>query len=466
MAAPHLTLAALPALFAILFVMACDITEVAEPSQGNPDAGLELMPEDRVQGLIDQLYLSLIDLQNSVIELQKILVAYEERSGEQNREGDTAPTHVRIVPQAIVESDSPREADLKLAAEPLVRVGLLDGPDEYLFGNIAGAARLMDGSVVVADDQSHEVRMFDAGGRHLWTSGREGEGPGEYRRLRLMRGCPGAAVAIFDWNQNRITRLGRDGSVIDVRVLDAVEVSPYNDPTCAPNGDLVFDEWPESEWDDAEAVEPGAFYRWRIDLRWMGDDGVVTLATGIPGAERFNHGGGSGPRTWGKDMAFAVAATGVWYGSADDYEIEHVDWTGRVTRVARWAGPDPTVTREHLNRFRDAYLARYETPEERRRFERERWPEIRDDLPERFPAYLSEGLLPLPDGSLWVVPHPWRDMGGDEFHLLDPDGVWLHRLRIPAGRTLLDAGPDWVLLLEEGEFDEQSVAVYEVAEGP
>ena len=254
--------------------------------------------------------------------------------------------------------------------------------------------------------------------------------------------------------------------MIDTRVLAGVQVNPYNDPTCAPNGDLVFDEWPESEWDDGETVALGEFYRWKMDLSLERDDGVLTLARGIPGAERFNYGGGSGPRTWGKDIAFTVTATGVWYGSADDYELEHVDWNGRVTRIARWTGPDLEVTREHLNRYRDAYLARYETAEERRSFERERWPDIRDDLPESFPAYVAEGLLSLPDGSVWVVPHSWRDLGGRaEFHLLGPDGTWLHRLTIPSGRTLLDAGPGWVLLLEKGEFDEQSVAVYELVEG-
>ena len=165
-------------------------------------------------------------------------------------------------------------------------------------------------------------------------------------------------------------------------------------------------------------------------------------------------------------MVFAVTASGVWYGSADDYQLEHVDWTGRVTRVARWNGPDLDVTDEHLNRYRDSYLARYETADERQSFERERWPEIRDDLPERFPAYASRGLLPLPDGSVLVVPYSWRDLGADEFHLLGPDGTWLHRLTIPAGRTLVDAGRGWVLLLEEGEFDEQSVAVYTLLEGP
>lgn len=370
-----------------------------------------------------------------------------------------------VTAQTIVESDSPREADLVLADEPLVRVGLLDGPDEYLFGNITGAVRLEDGSVVVADESIFEIRMFDARGRHVWTSGRRGEGPGEYKGIRLMRGCPGATVTVFDWSQDRITRLGPDGSVIDTRVLATAAVNPYNDPTCAPNGDLVFDEWPKSEWDDVETVPLGEFYRWKVDLSLERDDGVLALARGIPGAERFNYGGGSGPRTWGKDMAFTVTATGVWYGSADDYELEHVDWDGRVTRIARWAGPDLEVTREHLNRYRDAYLARYETAAERRQFERERWPDIRDDLPESFPAYVSEGLLSLPDGSVLVVPHSWRDLGGDEFHLLGPDGTWLHRVTMPSGRTLLDAGPGWVLLLEKGEFDEQSVAVYELVEG-
>lgn len=370
-----------------------------------------------------------------------------------------------VAAQTIIESDSSREPDLVLAEGPLVRVGLLDGPDEYLFGNIKGAVRLEDGSVVVADESIYEIRMFDARGRHAWSSGRKGEGPGEYEGIRLMRGCPGATVTVFDWSQDRITRLGPDGTVIDTRVLAGAGVNPYNSPTCAPNGDLVFDEWPESGWDLEETVPLGEFYRWKIDLRLERDDGVVTLASGIPGAERFNYGGGSGPRTWGKDLAFTVTATGVWYGSADDYKLEHVDWNGRVTRMARWAGPDLEVTREHLGRYLDAYLARYETAAERRQFERERWPEIRDDLPESFPAYASEGLLSLPDGSVWVVPHPWRGLGTAEFHLLGPDGTWLHRLTIPSGRTLLDAGPGWVLLLEKGEFDEQSVAVYELVEG-
>ena len=364
--------------------------------------------------------------------------------------------------QTIVESDAPREANLVLSDEPLLRIGMLDGPDEYMFGNISGAIRLEDGSVVVADEQSREVRRFDADGGHVWTSGREGEGPGEYRGLWLLRGCPGAAVTVYDWRLRRITELDSDGSVVNTRALRGADgPGPYGAPACSPDGDLVVTDWPDSE--ENLAVGP---FRWEMSLSREQDGSLATLRSGIPGTELYHHGGGiSGPVTWGKDLAFAVTATGVWYGSADDYQLEHVDWTGRVTRVARWNGPDLVVTREHLNRYRDSQLARYETADERQTFERERWPEIRDGLPERFPAYASKGVLPLTDGSVLVVPHPWRDLGADELHLLGPDGTWLHRLTIPAGRTLFDAGPGWVLLLEAGEFDEQSAALYELVDG-
>ncbi len=359
-------------------------------------------------------------------------------------------------------TDAPSQwiPDLVLADDPLVRIGVLDGPMEYIFGNVTGAIRLEDGSVVIADEQRYEVRMYDASGRHVWTSGRSGEGPGEYGGLRLLQGCPGAAITIFDWRLDRITELGPDGSVADTRVLNEAGILPYETLACSPAGDLVFTAWPDSEWEENLAVGE---YRWEVALSWERDGSVATLRSGIPGTERFNYGGGnSGPRTWGRDMAFAVTPTGVWYGSADDYELEHVDWTGRVTRIARWTGPDLRVTREHLDRYRDAYLARYDTPEDRRRFERERWPNIRDGLPERFPAY--EALLPLPDGSVWITTFAWRARN-PELHLLDADGVWFRRLTIPAGSTVLDAGPDWLLLLQRGEMDVQSVALYEVVEG-
>lgn len=357
----------------------------------------------------------------------------------------------------VVESEAPRDPDLILADEPLVRIGVLDGQLEYIFGEVTGAVRLEDGSVVVADEQSNDVRRYDASGRHVWTSGRAGKGPGEYGGLRLLRGCPGAAITVFDWQMDRITELDQDGDVTDTRALNVSGANPYRHPACSPDGDLVFTPWPDSD----RTVAAGEHHRWEMELAWARGDNKITLRSGIPGTERTRYINSDGPRTWGRSMVFAVAPTGVWYGSADDYELEHVDWSGRVTRIARWAGPDLKVTREHLDSYRDARLARYDDPERRRRFERESWPEIRDGLPERFPAY--DALLPLPDGSLWITTYGWR-APDRELHLLDADGVWIRRLTIPGSSTLHDAGPDWVLLGQSGEMDVPTVAVYRLVE--
>lgn len=59
----------------------------------------------------------------------------------------------------------------------------------------------------------------------------------------------------------------------------------------------------------------------------------------------------------------------------------------------------------------------------------------------------------LPSGSVWVKTDASR-AAEKELDLLDPDGMWVHRLTIPPRSDLLVAGLDWVLLLERGEFDE------------
>lgn len=365
-----------------------------------------------------------------------------------------------IAAQEVVESAAPRHPDLTIAEEPIVRIGMLDGPLEHIFGNVTGAVRLADGSIVVGDEQSHNVRRYDANGRHLWTSGRQGDGPGEYQGVRLLRNCPGAEITVFDWIVNRVTGLDRDGDVVNTRALNAAGASPYGEPACSADGRLVFTPWPE---DAVQERAAGESYRWFVSLRYAVGDSVTILRSGIPGAERTRLEMGDRPAEWGRSTVFAVANTGVWYGTADDYELEHVDWTGRVTRIARWAGPDLAVTDEQVQRYRDylSGLDRYSDREGRRRFEREVWPERRAYLPERFPAY--ESALALPDGGVWLRTHRWR-APVEELHRLDREGTWLRRLMMPTGSVLLDAGPDWVLVRQRNEYDVPTVALYGLVE--
>jgi hypothetical protein len=65
---------------------------------------------------------------------------------------------------------------------PVFLVGELEAQEEYVFGDIQGLAVDSAGAVYVTDAQFPAVRKYGPDGRHIMTLGREGSGPGEYRK--------------------------------------------------------------------------------------------------------------------------------------------------------------------------------------------------------------------------------------------------------------------------------------------
>lgn len=65
----------------------------------------------------------------------------------------------------------------RLTGEPLVRIGAVSGQPEFQFSWIVGALRMAPDTIVVLDDESLELRFFDAGGGHLLTVGGPGPPP-------------------------------------------------------------------------------------------------------------------------------------------------------------------------------------------------------------------------------------------------------------------------------------------------
>ena len=65
---------------------------------------------------------------------------------------------------------------------PEVTIGVADGPDEYLLGSVRSLAVSPTGEIYLMDGQVPALRKYAADGTYLMTLGREGSGPGEYRR--------------------------------------------------------------------------------------------------------------------------------------------------------------------------------------------------------------------------------------------------------------------------------------------
>ena len=62
-----------------------------------------------------------------------------------------------------------------------MRLGMFEGPDEYMLGNVRSMAVTDADEIYLFDSQVPALRKYDADGTHIATFGREGGGPGEYK---------------------------------------------------------------------------------------------------------------------------------------------------------------------------------------------------------------------------------------------------------------------------------------------
>lgn len=106
------------------------------------------------------------------------------------------------------------------------RIGELEGPAEYLFGDITSVAADADGRIYVADRIDSSIHAYDAAGRHLAQIGREGEGPGEVQWPNDLAFDPSGRLHVRD--AVRITTLARSsGSPVPDSVVRTLTLPGY-----------------------------------------------------------------------------------------------------------------------------------------------------------------------------------------------------------------------------------------------
>lgn len=90
-----------------------------------------------------------------------------------------------------------------------VSIGVLDGADEYVFGDVASLAA-DDERIYVLDRMANTVRVYDLSGQHLFDIGRPGDGPGEFRRPWVLGLADGARLLVRDISQSRMHEFSAD----------------------------------------------------------------------------------------------------------------------------------------------------------------------------------------------------------------------------------------------------------------
>lgn len=107
---------------------------------------------------------------------------------------------------------TPMDAPVVVDLEEMWRVGGdTDNEDEF-FGVISQILADPQGNIYLLDSQLSEVKVFSSTGEYLRTMGREGEGPGEFRRPSDMCFLPGGLLGVVQLAPGRLVQLKLDGT--------------------------------------------------------------------------------------------------------------------------------------------------------------------------------------------------------------------------------------------------------------
>ncbi|MCJ7629016.1 MAG: hypothetical protein MUO50_11595 [Longimicrobiales bacterium] len=353
-----------------------------------------------------------------------------------------------------------------VSAEAALLIGGADEREGYFFQRVAGATRLSDGRIVVADGGSSEISFYDSLGTHLETVGGEGEGPGEFRGVMQIQRLPGDTLLILSYrpgltwfspegdylrsepvNLNQVAqvpcRLGesnwfalRDGSILTV-----MEDNFGFDP-CPPS--------PESPWRQTGLIARSTTFDGKFD----------TLGV-LPATERNS----PNYRAYGRSLVLAFGPERVFAGDTGGQEILVLSLKGDT--LSSYPTPwepvpiPPEAKREDVRRFtRPDGTVQVGNPYL---------------YPDNYPLFGR--ILADEVGFLWVMAYPtlvepvssWAlervfggvvEEGGARWRILGPNGRIVTEIRTPAGLFLLEIGKDYVLGVSKDELDVQAIQLH------
>ena len=93
-------------------------------------------------------------------------------------------------------------------------IGVADGAEEYMLGDVADIAIGRDGTMYVLDRQVPAIRQYDDRGKYIRTLGRSGAGPGEYRSPSGLATMRDGRLLLWDTGNWRINVYSADGTTL------------------------------------------------------------------------------------------------------------------------------------------------------------------------------------------------------------------------------------------------------------
>ena len=324
----------------------------------------------------------------------------------------------------------------------------LAGSNENLaheFSGVRDATVLPDDRIAVVDRDTREIRLFSSSGKFVFSVGRDGEGPGEFRGPISVDLYRADSLVVYDLDLQRATVLAPNGTVARVFRLPSGEIVgalfPLND------GRFLARQF----WEGIEGYQGnlGVFVRPPVPLLLLSRKGsVVDTVAVLPGTEVFMTAIGEAMRPFQKDSHVGVHAGAIFTGDSRELKYQVFNPRGQLERIVRVPSYDVEITEEDLGKEVEASYPPNPPPRVLRSFSQLPRPETK-------PAYSD--LLVDTEGYVWLEEyrHRWavRTQQVSDWNVFSPSGEWLGSVRFPPRFQVFEIGPDYVLGVWWDELD-------------
>lgn len=349
--------------------------------------------------------------------------------------------------------------------DPLVDIGMLDGPAEYQLFRAADAVRLSDGRIVIANGGTSELRYYDESGVHIRSVGRQGAGPGEFQGISWIDVAGNDSLLAYDSQLRRISLFDPSGTFVDSRTVQSLTsegaqnvVARFADGTFLLQGIVQLDptnirtglhRFPSvlsrSVPGDSSgaAVDSLGVYPGMESMVIIGDNSIGIMRGGFMRRLELQAG----------DSAFVA-------GTQNAYEVEVRPISGAPRMLIRWNGGDLALTPDVISRYREQQLERATDRDERAATQR-RLDEM--TYPDAIPAYGSLVLDAL--GNIWVQEFQRDDETENRWNVFDPNGRMLGGVVLPQGLKVYQIGEDFVLGQWTDDLDVEHVRSHRLVRG-
>jgi hypothetical protein len=343
---------------------------------------------------------------------------------------------------------------------PSVRIGQQEGAAQYLLYQIRGVRSLSDGSVLVLNAGTHEIRRFDSTGQWLSTSGGQGRGPGELQFPVMLRATVGDSSFVLDIGQPGLHVVDPAGRLVRTRATPTSYLSGF---VGLLDSTIAVVAAPRFERGVYERVLTAEVVLATVDLATS----KVDTAGILPGPQEYHYTHGDLVRSVPVPLtgmpAVAVSDRQIFVSDRHSPEIRVYDAGGDLRRILRLSLVPTPLHVDDWNILIDEYLndrARMTGGEGRlARAEVARQRDVLNALQQPSTMPFFDMIIVNDSNAIWLR-RVAVNTESQRWIKIDGHGSVAASALVPARLIVREINDDWVLGLERDDLDVEYVVRY------